>query len=681
MKKIALLSLLFLSLACVNREQTANENLILNRPEVAPKLSQSLYFVPDSFRHTVAVIFEKDTVRLSELPDGVSAAVAKSHVAIRSSLPGVEFILQGASDNASFELYSEKSPLVTLAHLRLFSHNRSALSIASPQIVFMQSAVGTLNYIMDGVPGDTVSNVKKAAAVEIYGSAILCGSGYVAIRGERKMALRTTGTLLLDDANVAVEMSRGDALVADSGFIVRKGNIHVTAFKDAIKSKAGNVVVLGGNIVLHGVGEKGDGIQARNIYVYGGNISTNVEGNASRGLNSKGSVYLVDGIVDVRASGNAIFSPKKNDYTSGACIKSEADFYMRGGYVSLNNSGVGGKGINCNGLMQIDGGTLLVCNSGNDTVHPLDRNAHTSAKGIKCDSAMLVKGGKIEVLVFGKGERCEGLEAKYDMTIKGDETSLYVYAYDDAINSGGNLLIDGGNIYAYSVANDGIDSNAGIAINGGVVIANGGNSPEQGIDTDYEKEFSITGGTVVTIGGTMGPSPCLPKSRQTSQAFFVTGATSLSYAKYATLLDDENRIIAAYLLPRTINGGGIFLSTPQLRVGGEYSFLFADTLLNSVAQGNGLYTGGIADATPEYSWMQEALLAIASAKGTVTSINPDTLKNVHNMMPPPPPPGGFLSPADMPPPPTAGDVMGGRPQIFMQRESGEGYGLNNLPGR
>lgn len=690
------------------------KSIIANIPKEAPVLPAEVNFDPNNFEHAVDVYFDDDTVMLSNLPHGVTAAIDGANVSIRSIAGGVEYLLHGNSDDASFTLNSDKSSLVTFMNLRLFSRNRAAVDVASPEITFLHCMGNAINYLMDGVPGDTSATQKKAAAVSVNGSAVFCGNGKLALRGERKAAVRATGTLVVDGANISVEMARADGLVADSGMVVKSGNMHITSCKDALKSKAGSVVLLGGNMVLNGVGRKGDAVQARNIIIYDGHLSARVAGDASRGLNSKGSVFLLGGILDVEASGNAIYSAKKNDYTSGACIKAETHFYMGGGYASLNNSGVAGKGVNCNGQLQIDGGMLLVCNRGNDVVHEYDRNAHASAKGIKCDSTMLINGGTIEVLVFGKGERCEGIEAKYDMTIGGDDTDIYVYSYDDAINSGGNLQVNGGRIYAYSVANDAVDSNAGIAISGGVLIANGAHSPEQGIDTDYEREFSITGGTVVSVGGAMGPAPCLPKSTHTKQAVFAMGHGSLLRNQYATLLDEEGKILLSYQLPRTINGGAFLVSIPHIKVGESYSFVVADTLSGGVNSGYGLFSSGSVDGNAEYSWKQTGLLAVASFDGNIVNINPDTIKNMRGMMPPPagfpggdipghqhpkgdfPPPGapdGYMPPPPfgnfppqgeggmLPPPPFAGEQPDSLRPMFMQRGASEEYGPGNLPGK
>lgn len=696
---LIIIALFALVVACTKGNSYAPKSIIANIPKELPELPTEVNFVPENFRYTVDVYYKNDTVLLSDLPHGVTASVSGANVSISSLADSVEYLLHGAADSASFTLQSEKSPLITLMHLRLFSRDRAAIDVTSPEIAYIQSVGNSINYIMDGVPGDTSAVVKKASALSVHGSAVLCGNGKLAMRGERKAAMRATGTLVVDGVNLSIEMARADGVVADSGLVIKSGNMQISSWKDAIKSKAGSVVLLGGNMVLNGIGKKGDAVQARNIIMYNGHLSAKIVGEASRGLNSKGSIFILGGILDVEASGSAIYSAKKNDYTSGACIKTENHFYMGGGYVSLNNSGVAGKGVNCNGQLQIDAGTLLVCNRGNDVVHELDPNAHASAKGIKCDSTMLINGGTIEVLVFGQGERCEGIESKYDMTIGGNTTDIYVYANDDAINSGGNFVMNGGRVYAYSVSNDAVDSNDGIALNDGLLIANGSNSPEQGIDTDFENRYSITGGTVLSIGGTMGPSPCLPKSSATSQPVVAWGGTNLQRNKFVMLSDSDGKVVMAYEIPRNLQHGGVLFSAPELKIDEAYSLAIVDSVSDDMKPlGYGLYKDGRFSGGSNVDWTQTAMLVVVGTDGKTTAINPDTLKmNDVAMMPPPMPPhNGAMPPMPpgfhpqggmMPPPPPGGFPPHMMPEMpdsikehFMKRND-EGYSMGNLPGR
>ena len=668
MKKIIYLFILAIA-ACTQPNKTiVKDNLIPDVPDSIPSIPLSMNLVLDSFPHKVNIEYIGDSVAVSELPSGVQVAVTGADVSIHSSLNGVEYSLYGASENGSFSLVSNTSSLVTFSSLKLISQKKNTVSLLSPKGLFLRSVGNSLSYLMDGMPNDTVYVPKKSATLFIDGNAII-SAGNIALRGERKDAVYCTGKLIIDNANIAVEAARTDALSADSGLLVLSGNINAKANKDILKSKKGNVVLCDGCVELESFGEKGDAIQARNIYMYGGNIIAKVNGAASRGINSKAAVYLLGGLLDITTNGDALFSPKKYDYTSGACIKSETHLYINDAFVSLKNNGDGGKGINCNGLMQVDGGTLLVENIGNDLQHPHDYNAHTSAKGIKCDSGMLIRGGLIEVLVYGKGERCEGIEAKYDMTIEGDNTTIYVYAYDDAFNSGKSFVMNGGRVYAYSVANDAVDSNYRFVLNGGLLIATGGSTPEQGIDVDNNSFFTIKGGTLAVVGGTMGPTPSLPMNDDTEQSVVVWNGIKLVRDKFIAVKDENDSLLCAYRIPRNIDGAFTY-SSNEIKSGGTYSLIISDTITGSRYFGNGFYVGGtVVNVVDSVTWRQNESIVSLSETGAVMDMQEFELHK--NGFPPSPSHGG--NGTGFPPPPSHGGNGTGFPPPPSHGGNGTGF--------
>lgn len=126
---------------------------------------------------------------------------------------------------------------------------------------------------------------------------------------------------------------------------------------------------------------------------------------------------------------------------------------------------------------------------------------YSNPKGIKGYSGVTIHGGRL--VVTTKKDGGEGLESKNAMTINGGVLELQ--CYDDSINSGGDLNINGGYIYALSTGNDAIDSNGNIYMTGGVVLAfSTAGGAEVGIDTDNSSGLVISGGHLVAIGGAAG---------------------------------------------------------------------------------------------------------------------------------------------------------------------------------
>ena len=77
------------------------------------------------------------------------------------------------------------------------------------------------------------------------------------------------------------------------------------------------------------------------------------------------------------------------------------------------------------------------------------------------------------------------------------------YAYDEAINSKGDMTISGGYVFAQGQNNDGLDANGNCYIKGGVVYAICSGQPEVAIDANTEggKKLYVTGGTIIAVGG------------------------------------------------------------------------------------------------------------------------------------------------------------------------------------
>ncbi len=658
MKNLFFALLALFVVACGGDAPQPQKSIIQNIPLAPPALSAEVKLAPEKYTQQVVVEFKGDEVQLSQLPTGVTAEVVGADVFLRSNLPGVEFVVGGATDRGSLTVVSECSPLLTLDTLSILSVGRDALTVSSKEKIFIRGSVARLA----DAPGQTAMVDKQAATLSLMGDAVFCDGVEVCLSASRRDAVRSTGIVYIDSARVAVDCAAASAVSAVKGLVLAEGELSATSVKAVVKVKKGNFVMLGGSLVVDATADKADALAARNIYIYGGKASLSVAGAAAKGVKSKESVFLLGGVLDVHTSGGALFSDKKGDYSSSSCIKSSLNTYINNAKVSLVSNGDAGKGINCDGLLQVDGGVLSVKTTGNDVTHPVDLNAHASAKGIKCDSTILVRGGNIEVLVLGKGERCEGIESKHDVIISGADAKVYVCAYDDAVNSGGDFILDDGRVFVYSAANDGIDSNAKVCINGGVLIANGTHTPEQGVDCDIESEYTLRGGLLLSLGGMFGPSPTLPKNRETDVAVVAWCGIDVEDGRYFNVADEAGRVLLSYRLPRSLSGAAVVASSPALVKGDKYSMFMSDSVSGGTAMGCGLYLSGTAPASTlsaAVAWQQKGLLAVIDSKGEALFINPDTVKPMgkgsfppFDGKTPPPPPNGFPAfGGKMPPPP------------------------------
>lgn len=160
----------------------------------------------------------------------------------------------------------------------------------------------------------------------------------------------------------------------------------------------------------------------------------------------------------------------------------------------------------------------------------------------------------------------EGIEAKANLTINAGTITLKTT--DDSINAGGNIVINGGAIYACSSLNDAIDANGsdGITINGGVIVAIGGNGAECAFDCD-NAPLTINGGYLLGFGGSNYTAP----SGSGKQMTLVLGGTSTGSANTSfAVFDSQDNPVFVYTLPEA-TGELFILSSPEFKTGTNYS--------------------------------------------------------------------------------------------------------------
>lgn len=216
----------------------------------------------------------------------------------------------------------------------------------------------------------------------------------------------------------------------------------------------------------------------------------NVTGNVKHAIKTGEYLSIKNATINVTAA-------------EGDGISCNEYFLMESG--TINISGVEDDGIQCDidgdsstgettdhededsGNIYISGGTInIACTA-------------ASANGIKCDGDMNISDGTISVT--SSGNKGEGIESENAVNITGGHVT--VNSYDDAINSGQDITISGGYVFARSTNNDGIDANGNCYVKGGVVYAIGAGSSEVAIDANSEnqKKLYVQGGTIVAVGG------------------------------------------------------------------------------------------------------------------------------------------------------------------------------------
>jgi len=157
-------------------------------------------------------------------------------------------------------------------------------------------------------------------------------------------------------------------------------------------------------------------------------------------------------------------------------------------------------------------------------------------------------------------------------------------AYDDGLNAAKQIVINGGNIYAYSTSNDGIDSNGTLTITGGLIVSSGTTAPEEGFDCD-NNTFKITGGTLIGVGGASS-SPTASVSTQRAVLLNTTAAVNqLVHVETTAGID-----VFTFSVPRAYSKMVMLFSMPGLAANTGYSIYTGGSVTGGTNY-HGLYTG------------------------------------------------------------------------------------------
>lgn len=222
----------------------------------------------------------------------------------------------------------------------------------------------------------------------------------------------------------------------------------------------------------------------------------------------------------------------------------------------------------------------------------------SSAKAIKSIPAVYIYGGITTINTNTDG--AEGLESKTGIDIQGGQH--YLKCYDDCINSGGEILFNGGSTVCYSFGNDAVDSNAGHS--GAITIGNGNifaystkGDPEEGMDCDNNNYIKIIGtGIGISAGGTQSSTTGTLTS--STQGYAFPGTISYKSNTYYTLSDESGNNLVTYSFEAACNSRCSFITAKGMTSKAKYYIKSSTVAPTDAATAfHGLYTGSTAQGT------------------------------------------------------------------------------------
>ena len=202
----------------------------------------------------------------------------------------------------------------------------------------------------------------------------------------------TTNTLTDGTAYTEQEFDQKGALFSEGQMIfLGTGSLSVTGnCKHAIACD--DYIIIDGNVKLQATSSTGNGIKVNDgLWINNGTLDINVTADGARGIRCDNVVEITGGTTTITTIGACVYDDDADEYSSAACIKCDLDFTMSGGTLTMTSSGDGGKGINSSAKVLFSGGTLSAITTGD--------NEYGKPKAIKATTGITVSGGSFTAKV------------------------------------------------------------------------------------------------------------------------------------------------------------------------------------------------------------------------------------------------------------------------------------------
>lgn len=432
-------------------------------------------------------------------------------------------------------------------------------SITFPQlqtrasISFGPDQVATVNpYYFDGLTIECSGNHVKVVShcdfvtdVEIAGQAT---DASILIEADQPIRLHLNGVTLassrpsvitLAKASAATILVEGENTLRQSASELDRDTPQATISADGHLTFAGS-----GTLSIVTDGKAGRSLNAGSVSIEGGALTID---NSSRGIKGSGVIY------------------------SPIAVWADEAFEISRGRLSIHASREAGKGIVCQGAVTIGSDDAayspeidIRCTG--KTLYAPGSDGHTLTEGcpaILTPGSISIRSGNICIETADNAS--QGCKAGERIDIGGGR--LFMHCYDDCLNSSGPITFAGGTSVCCSTGDDAIDSDYGepgaIVIDGGNLFAYTTQGPsEEALDCDDNRRILLRSGTVVTFGGAQHPEQ---RTLGSSQQPYYLGAAldDCRSGSYYSLIGPQGIPICTFRFDHDFPSTQSLLSSPD----------------------------------------------------------------------------------------------------------------------
>lgn len=407
------------------------------------------------------------------------------------------------------------------------------------------------------------------------------------------LTINGTGTL-------NIEASYGHGIVSKDDLVITGGTYHICSDKQGLSGKesvrilTGSFEITSSTDAIHSENEDDESLGF--IYIVDGEFTLESQTDC---ISSSSILQIDDGTFDL-ISGEG---------SQNASMQSNGQWNSKWGQWGQETSSdtASAKGIKANDQLICYGGSFMI-DSSDDALHSnneiiIEDGVFTILSGddgIHTDSSVVICGGTIDI-----EKSYEGIEAQ---NINISQGNITLISLDDGLNAaGGNdqsstnerpgagrfdnqedayIEISGGILYI-NVSGDGIDSNGNILMSGGEVYIfgpeNSGNA-----SLDYGGEAKITGGIFMAVGS---GGMALNFSESSTQGSILI---NVSNCQDIVILKDSREQILLEMTP-SVKYSCVIISCPQIEIGKTYTLQIGNNTqtieMTSLIYGNGQQSG------------------------------------------------------------------------------------------
>ena len=315
----------------------------------------------------------------------VNVVANGAHVAITqdATFPGddlgeITYVLSGTSTNGSFWMDGSYKMTLELDGVSLTNPDSAAINIRDGKRIAVTLVDGTTNTLVD------CANGSQKGCFAVKGHAEFSGGGSLTITGNTSHAFwgkeyvqfkkKLTGSITVNKA------------VGD-GFNVNQ-----------------YIEMNGGTITIGGVGDDGmqlsqstddagvveEDVDNTGVFTMnGGTLNVTTTASGAKGIKAAVDYVMTGGTVTINQTGGYTYDGTDANYCAG--IKTDGNINITGGTVNITSTADGGRGLNCDGTINIDqsSATTNIDIKANGAGGVLEQNAESGSSGTTTTSYKL----------------------------------------------------------------------------------------------------------------------------------------------------------------------------------------------------------------------------------------------------------------------------------------------------